>query len=135
MFGLVEMGGEAPSAGYVEAVNRLLCFVLRELSTGYVIPVGYFFARCLKHDYLFLSAVEDAGFQVTYIVTDNHQTNITIFRGVQRGYGHVQASRPLIKLNKIELKPHPVYALAATVGRSCTCAVLKRMIKRTASQS
>lgn len=88
IFGLVDMGpgGEEASGTTPQVANRLLCFVLRGLSTSYVIPVGYFFTRCLKNDKLFsmtlevLKAVEDVGFLVTRVVTDNHQTNTALFK-------------------------------------------------------
>ncbi|KAG0436268.1 hypothetical protein HPB47_018045 [Ixodes persulcatus] len=48
-------------------------------TTAYVIPVGYFFTRYLKHDQLriitlsVMKAVEEAGFLIVRIVTNNHQ--------------------------------------------------------------
>ncbi|KAG0430367.1 hypothetical protein HPB47_022746 [Ixodes persulcatus] len=70
----------------LKVANRLLCFVLRGLSTTYVIPVGYFFTRNLKHDQLriitlsVMKAVEESGFWIVRIVTGNHQTNTVMFR-------------------------------------------------------
>lgn len=60
--------------------------MLRGLSTAYVISVGYFFTRNLKHGQLrifalsVMNAVEKAGFRIVRIVTDNHQTNTAVFR-------------------------------------------------------
>ncbi|KAG0430199.1 hypothetical protein HPB47_022935 [Ixodes persulcatus] len=85
IFGLVDIRCEARSKA-TEVANRLLCFVLRVLSTAYVIPAGYFFTRNLKHDQLriftlsVVKAVEEAGFRKVRIVTDNHQTNTAMFR-------------------------------------------------------
>lgn len=69
-----------------KVANRLLCFVLRGLSTAYVIPVGYFFTRNLKHDQLriftlsVMEVVEEAGFRILRIVTENHQSNTAMFQ-------------------------------------------------------
>lgn len=91
IFGLVDMGidsSEASSSGTPQVANRLLCFVIRGLSTAYIIPVGYFFTRCLRNDELkkmtlsVMQAIEDAGFHVTRIVTDNHKTNAALFRSM-----------------------------------------------------
>ncbi|KAL1474276.1 hypothetical protein MTO96_021122 [Rhipicephalus appendiculatus] len=88
IFGLVDIDCERQAGGATEIANRLLCFVLRGLSTAYVIPVGYFFTRNIKHDRLrsltlnVLKAVEEAGFFIVRIVTDNHQTNTAMFRGM-----------------------------------------------------
>lgn len=88
VFGLVDMGPEQRSSTTPEVANRLLCFVLRGLSTAYVIPVGYFFTRCLRSEQLLcmtktvIKAVEEVGFRVTRIVTDNHQSNVALFKGL-----------------------------------------------------
>ncbi|KAL3187026.1 hypothetical protein MRX96_026119 [Rhipicephalus microplus] len=42
IFGLVDIDCKPQAGGVTERANRLLCFVLRELSTAYVIPLGYF---------------------------------------------------------------------------------------------
>ncbi|KAH7953561.1 hypothetical protein HPB49_010084 [Dermacentor silvarum] len=87
IFGLVDVQCQAREPAAVVA-NRLLCFVLRGLSTVYVIQVGYFFTRNLKHDKLLLlmrsviKAVEEIGFRIVRIVTDNHQTNTAMFRNL-----------------------------------------------------
>ncbi|XP_049522111.1 uncharacterized protein LOC119448961 [Dermacentor silvarum] len=86
IFGLVDMSREEESSAVPEVPNRLLCFVLRGQSTGHVIPVGYFSTRCLKNDKLsamtleVMKAAEDVGFRVVRIVTDNHQTNVALFK-------------------------------------------------------
>ncbi|KAL3243013.1 hypothetical protein MRX96_020690 [Rhipicephalus microplus] len=88
VFGLVDMGPEQQSCATPEVANRLLCFVLRGLSTAYVITVGYFFTRCLRSEQLcsmtmnVMKAVEDVGFRVTRIVTDNHQSNVALFKSL-----------------------------------------------------
>lgn len=86
IFGLVDMGAAEDTTTVPEVANRLLCFVLRGLSTAYVIPVGYYFTRALKHDKLFsmtmevMEAAEQVGFRVARVVTDNHQTNVALFK-------------------------------------------------------
>ncbi|KAL3245355.1 hypothetical protein MRX96_046990 [Rhipicephalus microplus] len=88
VFGLVDMGPEQQSCATPEVANRLLCFVLRGLSTAYVITVGYFFTRCLRSEQLcsmtmnVMKAVENVGFRVTRIVTDNHQSNVALFKSL-----------------------------------------------------
>ncbi|KAL3205600.1 hypothetical protein MRX96_040730 [Rhipicephalus microplus] len=88
VFGLVDMGLEQQSCATPEVANRLLCFDLRGLSTAYVITVGYFFTRCLRSEQLrsmamnVMKAVEDVGFRVTRIVTDNHQSNVALFKSL-----------------------------------------------------
>ncbi|XP_037282313.2 uncharacterized protein LOC119170786 [Rhipicephalus microplus] len=88
VFGLVDMGPEQQSCATPEVANRLLCFVLRGLSTAYVITLGYFFTRCLRSELLrfmtmnVMKAVEDVGFRVTRIVTDNHQSNVALFKSL-----------------------------------------------------
>ncbi|KAL3182768.1 hypothetical protein MRX96_034412 [Rhipicephalus microplus] len=91
VFGLVDMGPEQQSCATPEVANRLLCFVLRGLSTAYVITLGYFFTRCLRSELLrfmtmnVMKAVEDVGFRVTRIVTDNHQSNVALFKSLSEG--------------------------------------------------
>ncbi|XP_077508836.1 uncharacterized protein LOC144120337 [Amblyomma americanum] len=86
VFGLVDVGSTEHTTTVPQVANRLLCFVLRGLSTPYVIPVGYFFTRCLKNDKLhsmtmeIMKTVEELGFRVARIVTDNHQTNVALFK-------------------------------------------------------
>ncbi|KAH7945326.1 hypothetical protein HPB49_009502 [Dermacentor silvarum] len=62
--------------------NSLLCFVLNGLSVSFKIPVAYFFARnctgrelhmLMRH---VLKEVEEIGFFVVRIVTDNHKINV-----------------------------------------------------------
>ncbi|KAG0422737.1 hypothetical protein HPB47_001461 [Ixodes persulcatus] len=90
IFGLVDMGSAEHSTTDPQVANRLLCFVLRGLSTAYVIPVGYFFTRCLKNDKLLsmtmevMKTVEQVGFRIARIVTDNHQTNAALFRKLSK---------------------------------------------------
>lgn len=69
IFGLVDMGTAEKTTTVPEFANQLLCFVLRDLSTAYVIPVRYYFTRALKHDKLFfitmevMEAAEQVGFR------------------------------------------------------------------------
>lgn len=70
IFGIVDMGTSEETASIAPVAYSLLCFVMRGLSTAYVIPVGYFFTRCLKNDRLYsmalqvMKAVEEVGFRV-----------------------------------------------------------------------
>ncbi|KAH7958428.1 hypothetical protein HPB49_001614 [Dermacentor silvarum] len=62
--------------------NSLLCFVLNGLSVSFKIPVAYFFARnCTGRELHMLMShvlkeVEEIGFFVVRIVTDNHKINV-----------------------------------------------------------
>ncbi|KAH7974889.1 hypothetical protein HPB49_020898 [Dermacentor silvarum] len=90
IFGLVDMGpgSEQDAMAAPRVANRLLCFTLRGLSTPYVIPLGYFFTRCLKGEQLsnitaeVMKLTEEAGFRIVRVVTDNHQTNVSLFKSV-----------------------------------------------------
>lgn len=90
IFGLVDMGSAEHSTTDPQVANRLLCFVLRGLSTAYVIPVGYFFTRCLKNDKLLsmtmeaMKTVEQVGFCIARIVMNNHQMNTALFRKLSK---------------------------------------------------
>ena len=70
---------------YVQA-NRLLCFILYGLSTKFCIPCGYYFTKQLTGPQLhektlnIIRNVEDCGFSVVRIVTDNSKTNASMFR-------------------------------------------------------
>ncbi len=77
-----------------QLANRLLCFLIRGLSTSYRIPCGYFFPKQLTGQDLYkltlevISEVEKCGFIIIRIVTDNHKTNVAMFRML--GNGKVQ---------------------------------------------
>ncbi|KAH7936787.1 hypothetical protein HPB49_004456 [Dermacentor silvarum] len=89
-FGLVDMGpgSEQDAMAAPRLANRLLCFILRRLSTPYVITIGYFFTRCLKGEQLsnitaeVMKLTEEAGFRIVRVVTDNHQTNVSLFKSL-----------------------------------------------------
>ncbi|KAL1475603.1 hypothetical protein MTO96_037172 [Rhipicephalus appendiculatus] len=82
--GEVDYGVNFPKETTSEPVlaNSLLCFVLNGLSVSFKIPVAYFFARnctgrelhmLMRH---VLKEVEEIGFFVVRIVTDNHKINV-----------------------------------------------------------
>ncbi|KAH7938161.1 hypothetical protein HPB49_021014 [Dermacentor silvarum] len=82
--GEVDYGVNFPKETTNEPVlaNSLLCFVLNGLSGSFKIPVAYFFARnctgrelhmLMRH---VLKEVEEIGFFVVRIVTDNHKINV-----------------------------------------------------------
>lgn len=66
--------------------NRLLCFVLCGLTSTYRIPCSYYFTKQLTGKELFdmavtvLKEIEKLGFVVVRVVTDNHKTNVAMFR-------------------------------------------------------
>ncbi|KAH7953771.1 hypothetical protein HPB49_011985 [Dermacentor silvarum] len=90
IFGLVDMrpGSQQGAMAAPRVANRFRCFTLRGLSTPYVIPVGYFFTRCLKGEKLSnitaeaMKLTEEAGFRIVRVVTDNHQTNLSLFKSL-----------------------------------------------------
>ncbi|KAH6948060.1 hypothetical protein HPB50_022770 [Hyalomma asiaticum] len=82
--GEVDYGVNFPKETTNEPVlaNSLLCFVLNGLSVSFKIPVAYFFTRnctgrelhmLMRH---VLKEVEEIGFIVVRIVTDNHKINV-----------------------------------------------------------
>ena len=87
-FGLVEAEGVYDEQIGINPIlaNKLLCFVINGLSTKYTIPAAYFMVRNLQgKDLLILvrqviKAVEDCGFHVLRLVTDNHRTNTLCLR-------------------------------------------------------
>ncbi|KAG8176027.1 hypothetical protein JTE90_024669 [Oedothorax gibbosus] len=70
--------------------NRLLCFVIHGLSINYSIPCAYYFTKNLagkKLYSLFLSVlkeVEECGFIIVRVVTDNHKTNVLFFKKLSK---------------------------------------------------
>lgn len=87
-FGLVEAEGvydEEIGQNPVLA-NKLLCFVIHGLSKKYTIPAAYFMVRALNGNELFflvqqvIKVVEECGFYVLRLVTDNHRTNTSMFK-------------------------------------------------------
>lgn len=66
--------------------NKLLCILFKGLSTKYRIPVSFYFTHNLTGDELAkltmeaLKVVEDIGFKVIRIVTDNCQVNVAMFQ-------------------------------------------------------
>ncbi|XP_023232214.1 uncharacterized protein LOC111632058 [Centruroides sculpturatus] len=91
IFGFAETGEHGEVCEPQKAANRMLCFLLRGLSSSYAIPVGYFFTYCLKGAELLrmmldvLSEVGSLGFSVIHIVADNHQTNTAMFKALGNG--------------------------------------------------
>jgi len=91
-----------------ELANRLLCFLLKGLSTSYRIPVAYFFTRQLEGDELAallkdtVLAVEELGFKIVRVVGDNSRVNVKAYKTlcdsdiVQHQIPHfADSSRPL----------------------------------------
>lgn len=71
---------------YPTLANKLLCFVVHGLSKKFTIPAAYFFVKSLQGSDLFLlvqrviKAVEETGFLVLRVVTNNHRTNLSMFK-------------------------------------------------------
>lgn len=66
--------------------NKMLCFVIHGLSTKFTIPAAYFFHRTLKTPEFYnltvtvLQQLHECGFIVLRIVTDNHKSNVALFK-------------------------------------------------------
>ena len=71
--------------------NKLLCFLFKGLSTFYRIPVSFYFTSTLNGEQLAkltlnaVKAVEECGFKVVRIVTDNCQINVSMFQTLCEG--------------------------------------------------
>lgn len=71
--------------------NKMLCFYLTGLSTGFKIPVAFYFVKALNADQLYrlslsvLACVEEVGFRVIRIATDNAKTNASFFKKLAGG--------------------------------------------------
>jgi hypothetical protein len=71
--------------------NRLLCFVLKGISTNYTVPVAYFFVRQLNAQDLvklitnILKELEAIGFRVIRLVADDFSVNQNAFKLLSGG--------------------------------------------------
>ncbi|KAJ4442671.1 hypothetical protein ANN_04260 [Periplaneta americana] len=99
-FGIVNAEGiyDECVGKYRTLANKLLCFVVNGLSKRFTIPAAYYLVNGLQGQELYqlfnqvIKAVEDCGFYVLRIVTDNHKTNVSMFR--QFGNGDLKFSVP-----------------------------------------
>lgn len=99
-FGIVNAEGiyDECVGKYPTLANKLLCFVVNGLSKRFTIPAAYYLVKGLQGQELYqlfnqvIKAVEDCGFYVLRIVTDNHKTNVSMFR--QFGNGDLKFSVP-----------------------------------------
>lgn len=83
--GQVDVGPLNTSTKEPVLANSLLCFLLNGLSVSFRIPVAYFFTKGLSGSKLsrfvfVLKKVEDVGFRVLRIVTDNHRVNVSAMK-------------------------------------------------------
>ena len=71
--------------------NRLLCFVMKGISTNFRIPVAYFFVRQIKAETLvviiknLLRELEEIGFRIIRLVGDDYSVNQRAFKLLSRG--------------------------------------------------
>jgi hypothetical protein len=90
-----------------EIANKMLCYVIHGLSTRYTIPVSYFFHSTMttKIFYSFtmkvLNSVTYSGFIILRLVTDNHASNVALFKKLCAG--NLQNYIPHPVLNHIPL--------------------------------
>ncbi|KAM7309977.1 hypothetical protein ISCGN_006946 [Ixodes scapularis] len=84
--GQVDLGPLTEKTKQPILANSLLCFLMNGLSIPYRIPVAYFFTKGLTGTELaklllhVLGKVEDVGFKVLRIVTDNHRVNVNAMK-------------------------------------------------------
>ena len=94
-----ELNDKAPQDGE-KLANSLLCFVFRGLATKYRIPVAFFFCSNLNGFQLHektlqvIAAVEEVGFRVLRIVTDNSKVNVAMFEKMCGGTVKPEISHP-----------------------------------------
>jgi len=87
--------------GEVVLANKLLCFYLKGLSKRFKLPVSFHFVNSLTADQLYdltmqvLKDVEDIGFRVARIATDNAKTNVKLFDKLNKGTGAFAIPHPL----------------------------------------
>jgi hypothetical protein len=71
--------------------NKMLCYVIHGLSTRYTIPAGYFFHSTLTTAQFstltlqIFKLLTDCGFIVLRLVTDNHASNVALFKKICSG--------------------------------------------------
>ena len=80
--------------------NKLLCFVIHGLSTKYTTPIGYFFHKTLSTDRFFeitmeiMEKVHSCGIKILQIVSDNHKSNVALFKKIGNGQLKVRVAHP-----------------------------------------
>ncbi|XP_077489494.1 uncharacterized protein LOC144100410 [Amblyomma americanum] len=90
--GHVDMGVATDLDSAPVLANSLLCFVINGLSTSYRIPASYFFTKGLNGAQLsklmryVLTKVEEAGFKVVRLVSDNHKVNVSAMKDLCGGF-------------------------------------------------
>lgn len=76
--------------------NKMLCFVIHGLSTKFTVPAAYFFHRTMKTTEFYeltlkvLHQLHECGFIVLRIVTDNHKSNVALFKALN---GNILSTR------------------------------------------
>ena len=92
VIGTVDMDGLEKNSGQENNIaTQLTCFIFQGLATHFVIPVHYFFTNNVTGKELkeltlkVIVEVENSGFKVIRIVTDNHSTNVKMFSELCEG--------------------------------------------------
>ncbi|XP_064482840.1 uncharacterized protein LOC135395673 [Ornithodoros turicata] len=99
--GQVDVGPLNKDAKQQVLANSLLCFLLNGLSSSFRVPVAYFFTKSLtgielsKLILFVLKKVEDVGFRVLRIVTDNHRVNVNAMTVLCGGLLKHQIAHPV----------------------------------------
>jgi hypothetical protein len=81
--------------------NKLLCFVIHDLSTKYTIPVGYFFHKTLSSERFhqitlnILKLAHSLRFRVLRQVSDNHKSNVALFKSLGSGELKTRIEHPV----------------------------------------
>jgi hypothetical protein len=112
MFGLVattEDVQQSSISSKPKLANKLLCFVLHGLSHKFTIPAAYFLSRSITGEDLHtltisvIKEIESCGFFVLRIVTDNHRSNVALFKMLGDGTLSPRVKHPLRPKNDLLL--------------------------------
>jgi hypothetical protein len=85
-YGLQTVDSSKPIGQKPILANQLLCYVVHGLSTKFTIPAAYFFhkqlsaSNFLRLTLTVLQTLHNCGFIVIRIVTDNHKSNVALFK-------------------------------------------------------
>jgi hypothetical protein len=100
-YGLPSIPTNNPMGKRPVLANKLLCFVIHGLSTKYTIPVGYFFHKTLSSERFhqitldILKLVHRLGFKVLRLVSDNHKSNVALFKSLGSGELKTRIQHPV----------------------------------------
>jgi hypothetical protein len=92
-----------------ERANKMLCYIIHDLSTKHTIPARYFFHSTMTTEIFYsltmnvLNLVTNSGFIILDLVTDNHASYVALFKELRVCAGNLQNYIPHPVLNYIPL--------------------------------